>query len=144
MCQTQGIGEGAIPWKYQEIGDTMVNKADRVPCHLILIIIQDSYYDHLVPHSFHFIVEEIEPSVQNHLVTGVRLDSRSALFQRQLISTIAYGALSLYFWASKGGRGVSSALHGCHVFVHTEISFVSHLLPYVCRSPRAVIPPSHF
>ena len=78
MCQTQGIGEGAIPWQYQEIGDTMVNKAGRVPCHLFLIIIQDSYYDHLVPRSFHFIVEEIKPSVQNHLVTGVRLDSRPA------------------------------------------------------------------
>ena len=78
MCQTQGIGEGAIPWQYQEIGDTMVNKAGRVPWHLFLIIIQDSYYDHLVPSSFHLIVEEIKPSVQNHLVTGVRLDSRPA------------------------------------------------------------------
>ena len=61
-----------------------MNKTDSGPCHLILVIIQDSYYDQLVPHSFHFIVEEIEPFVQDHSVTEVRLDSRSALFQRQL------------------------------------------------------------
>lgn len=56
MCQTQGIVGGSsltIP----EIGDTMVNKTDRVPCHLI-IIIQDSYITNLSPF-FHFTVEEI-------------------------------------------------------------------------------------
>lgn len=61
-----------------------MNKTDSVPCYLILVITQDSYYGQLVPHSFHFIVEEIEPFVQDHSVTEVRLDSRSTLFQRQL------------------------------------------------------------